>query len=187
MIETERLVLRRWRLEDLKPYAAMMADPDVDYWLGGFSTPQTALAAPVVFEARLEETGFGFLAVERRTNREFLGAAGLMLLEGGEPLSPGIEIGWRFARAAWGFGYASEAAHALLYDGFARLNLSEIVAFTAKINARSRGVMERIGMRRDAARDFNHPKLAADHPLLRHVVYAATSESCKTHFEGKRS
>ncbi len=143
--------------------------------MGGFSTPERALAASGLFEARLEATGFGFLAVERRSDGAFLGAAGLMVLEPDDPLAPGVEIGWRFAKSAWGFGYASEAARALLADGFERLGLTEIVAYTAETNQRSRAVMERIGMRRDGARDFDHPRLSEDHPLLRHVVYAARS------------
>ena len=85
-----------------------------------------------------------------------------------------MEIGWRLAREAWGHGYASEAARALLKEGFERLNLPEIVAYTAESNLRSRAVMERVGMRRDVSRDFDHPALAKDHPLRRHVVYAAT-------------
>ena len=63
----------------------------------------------------------------------------------------------------------------MLNEGFDRLHLPEILAFTAASNVRSRAVMERLGMRRDASRDFDHPALAADHPLLRHVVYAATA------------
>ena len=171
MIETERLILRRWRAEDRAPYAAMMADHRVDDWLGGFSTPERANAAPARFEAELAATGMGFLAVERREDGLFLGAAGLLGLDEGDPPSPGAQIGWRFAHASWGHGYASEAARALLADGFERLRLPEILAFTAETNRRSRAVMELIGMQRDETRDFVHPRLAPDHPLSRHVVY----------------
>jgi ribosomal-protein-alanine N-acetyltransferase len=87
--------------------------------------------------------------------------------------APAVEVGWRLAREAWGHGYATEAARAALDDGFSRVGLAEIVSFTAVSNRRSRAVMERLGLVRDPARDFDHPKLAADHPLRRHVVYAA--------------
>ncbi len=89
------------------------------------------------------------------------------------PQAPAVEVGWRLARHAWGHGYASEAAGAVVKHGFARLGLDEIVAFTARANLRSQAVMERLGMVRDPSRDFDHPKLSADHPLRPHVVYAA--------------
>lgn len=73
------------------------------------------------------------------------------------PCALGDEIGWRMIRAAWGFGYASEAAAAALAHGFERLNLKEIIAYTAPANLRSRAVMERLGMDRDPARDFHNP------------------------------
>ena len=92
--------------------------------------------------------------------------------------APGFDIrlGWRLAHeSAWGAGYASEAAAAVLSDGFDRLALSAILACTAVSNTRSRAVMERLGLSRDESRDFDHPVLAVDHPLRRHVVYIAAA------------
>ncbi len=54
---------------------------------------------------------------------------------------------------------------------FERLRLPEVVAFTTPPNRRSWGLMERLGMRRDPAEDFDHPLLAADHPMRRHILY----------------
>ncbi len=175
MITTDRLVLRQWQDDDLEPYVAMMADPEVGYWLGGTQSREDALTAIDRRRHRIAESGFGMLAVERQADRAFLGCAGLDRLAEDVPIASGVEIGWRFQRSAWGLGYASEAAAAILRDGFTRLELGEIVAFTAESNARSRAVMERLGMRRDAGRDFDHPALAPDHPLLRHVVYVAAA------------
>ncbi len=175
MIKTERLILRRWRDEDREPYAAVMADPEVGYWLAGTQTRDQAFAAIRRFDDEYVARGYGFLAIERKEDGAFLGAVELTHLRDGFPNAPGMEIGWRLARQAWGFGYAAEASRALLADGFGRLGISEIIAFTAETNARSRAVMERLGMVRDESRDFDHPALAADHPLLRHVVYAAAA------------
>jgi len=86
------------------------------------------------------------------------------------------EIGWRLARSSWGRGYATEAARACLDFAFRNLGLSEVVAFTVPANARSRAVMERLGMRHDAAGDFDHPRLPAGHPLQRHVLYRLRRE-----------
>jgi RimJ/RimL family protein N-acetyltransferase len=82
-----------------------------------------------------------------------------------------VEIGWRLAREHWGNGYASEAASACLRFGFEKLTLKQIVAFTVPLNKRSIGVMERIGMSRDPADDFDHPNLPPGDPLQRHVLY----------------
>ena len=172
MIETERLILRRWRQGDLDAYAAMMADPEVTDWLGGGQTRAEAETAIVGFEAQIEREDMGTLVCERKADRLFVGSGGLRPVREDAPLAPEVEIVWRLARTAWGNGYATEAARALLADGFERVGLAEIVAFTAGTNQRSRAVIERLGMARDPARDFDHPKMPPGHPLRPHVVYA---------------
>ena len=173
LITTERLMLRRWQPADRGPYAAMMMDPEVSTWLG--SSPERDLVLHSIdrLEAKLEMLGDSFLALERRDDAKFVGTALLRVTHSDLPLAPVHEIGWRLARPAWGHGYATEAAQALLEHGFRSLMLPEIIAFTAEINSRSRAVMERLGMKRDAARDFDNPLLPAGHPLLRHIVYTA--------------
>lgn len=173
VIETERLILRRWRGADLEPYAAMMADPEVTDWLGGGQTHAQAEAMIGQLDAEFEQRGYGILVFGRKADGAFLGSGGLWSVGEEIPLAPAVEIGWRLARHAWGEGYATEAARALLADGFARVGLEEVVAFTAETNVRSRAVMERLGLRRDPARDFEHPKLPPGNPLRQHVVYAA--------------
>jgi RimJ/RimL family protein N-acetyltransferase len=174
VIETARLILRRWREADLAPYAAMMADPEVTWWLGGGQTRAEAEAHVTRMEAAWRESGFGIWAIERRADGAFLGSAGLASVGADVPLAPAVEVGWRLVGTAWGHGYATEAARAAIDDGFGRVGLSEIVSFTARSNLRSQAVMERLGMARDESRDFDHPKLPPDHPLRPHVVYAAT-------------
>ena len=169
MIETERLILRPWRESDLAAYAAMMADPEVGYWLGG-----TLTAAQARTQVERLIGSDDAWAVERRGESAFIGSVGLSAVGEDIPFAPAVEVGWCLARAAWGHGYATEAAAAVIRHGFARLGLEEIVAFTASTNLRSQAVMERLGLVRDPTRDFDHPKLAADHSLRPHVVYAAT-------------
>lgn len=72
---------------------------------------------------------------------------------------------------AWGLGYATEAARAALADGFARVDVDEIVSMTAAVNTRSIAVMQRLGMRRDPADDFDHHRIEPGHRLERHVLY----------------
>ena len=74
-------------------------------------------------------------------------------------------------RAAWGHGYASEAAAAAAAFALDVLQVDELVAITVPGNEASRRVMTRIGMAHDEAGDFAHPAIAADHPFSRHVLY----------------
>jgi RimJ/RimL family protein N-acetyltransferase len=173
MIETPRLILRRWRAADREPYAAMLADPEVADWLGGVVTRAEADARIDASEAAFERFGFGRFALERRADGQLVGYCGLMRAAEVEPVPPGLEIGWALVRGAWGRGYAAEAAEAVLADGFTSLGLSEILAFTAETNLRSQAVMRRLGMVRTPERDFDHPNLAEDHPLRRHIVFVA--------------
>jgi len=169
MIETERLVLRAWSQSDVAPYAAINADPQVAYWLGGpgFAADPGQLER---YNASIDRHGFGRFAVERRDDGALLGAVGPMPIGPGLPVS-GFEIGWRIVRSAWGQGYATEAACAAMDQAFAR-GVEELLAFTAETNVRSQAVMAKLGLARDASRDFDHPGLADGDPLRRHIVYA---------------
>ena len=84
-----------------------------------------------------------------------------------------VEVGWRLARAHWGHGYVTEAAREAHRFGFDVVGLEEIVSFTVPHNERSWRVMERIGLVREPARDFDHPLVdAVAYPhLVRHVFY----------------
>ncbi len=176
MIETERLILRPWREADRAPFLAMSADPAVMYWLGGVPTPEAANQRFERFADGYSARGYTRWAIERSADGAFLGYAGLAPIHDSLPVS-GIEAGWGLTRAAWGFGYAGEAAHAAVLDGFERLKFDEIIAFTTDTNLRSQAVMGRAGLLRDASRDFDHPNLPAGDPLRRHWVYAAKRPS----------
>lgn len=168
MIDTERLILRRWREADRAPFAAINADPEVAYWLGGPRLASRADLAVDRYNQSIDAHGFGRFAVERRDDGELIGAVGVMPAGPGEPA--GFDLGWRLARSAWGKGYAAEAARVAIVDAIARDGIAEITAHTAASNLRSIALMERLGMIRDASRDFDHPELAEDDPLRRQVV-----------------
>lgn len=175
MIETERLILRRWRETDREPLAALYADPRVMEWSGrGLRTRAESDAQMDRFQRQLDDLGYGLLALERKADGIFLGFVGLALVGHGPPAPPGVEFVWWMVPAAWGFGFASEAALAVMADGFDRLELPEILALTAKTNLRSQAVMQRIGLSRRPDLDFDHPALAEGNPLRAHLVYAAT-------------
>jgi RimJ/RimL family protein N-acetyltransferase len=171
MLRTERLILRPWRDEDLGPFAALNADPAVMEHFPSLLTRSQSDAAAARIREEMAERGFGLWAVEVPSVATFIGFTGLSVPRFEAHFTPCVEIGWRIAREHWGRGYAPEAARAALAFGFERLALAEIVSFTAAGNARSRRVMEKIGMTHDAAGDFDHPSLPPRHPLRWHVLY----------------
>ena len=128
-------------------------------------------------KADFEERGFGRWAVGVAATEEFVGFAGLSTPRFAAHFMPAVEIGWRLARAAWGHGYATEAARRALQFGFTDLALPEIVSFTTVGNLRSQAVMARLGMTRDAVDDFEHPLVPEGSPLRPHVLYRLTADS----------
>ena len=127
-----------------------------------------------LIDADLERRGWGLWALEERATGRFVGFTGLERAAFEAPFTPAVEIGWRLARAAWGWGFATEAARAATDFAFGELGLDELVAYTAVGNARSRAVMRRLGMRHDEGDDFDHPHVA-DGELCRHVLYRLTA------------
>lgn len=170
-IRTERLRLRRWLPNDLIRFAAMNADPRVTEYLPTPLTRQDSDAFVERAEAHFEQHGFGLWAAEIVGVAPFAGFVGLANPRFDAPFQPCVEIGWRLTREHWGLGYATEGARAVLTFGFEVIGLEEIVSFTVPANARSRRVMEKIGMTHDPADDFDHPLLPVGHPLRRHVLY----------------
>ena len=173
-IETDRLLLRAWRQSDLTPFAALNADPEVMEHFPSVLSREESDAAAERIVAHFERRGFGLWAVEAPGVVDFAGFIGLAVPRFEAHFTPCVEIGWRLARPRWGNGYAAEGARAALGYGFETLLLDEIVSFTMPANGRSRGVMERIGMRHDGDDDFDHPSLPEGHPLRRHVLYRLT-------------
>lgn len=172
-IETARTVLRDWRDEDLPAFAALNADPEVARWLGAPIDRDASAALAARIRSQLTSRGFGLWALELPGIAPFAGFVGLSVPAFEAPFGPCLEIAWRLARATWGHGYATEAARAVLAHAFGPLALVEVVSFTAEGNARSRAVMERIGMVRDPDGDFDHPRVPEGSPLRRHVLYRA--------------
>lgn len=174
-LDTERLVLRRWRDSDLEPWAELNADPQVREHLGELMTREQSDASVAWFQAEFDARGYGWFALEVRATGEFIGFAGLDEVDEEMPFT-GVEIGWRLARASWGHGYATEAARAVLAFGFHTVGLAEILALTTATNLRSQAVMRRIGMTRDPSDDFEDPTVP-EGPLRPNVMYRITRDA----------
>lgn len=173
IVETPRLVLRNWRDDDRDLFREINRDPKIMEFFPFRRTPEEADAMMERIRAVIDETGFGFYAVELKESAEPIGFCGLARA-GISPILPEdtVEIGWRLATRFWGNGYVTEAARALIDLGFTTKGLDEIVAFAFEANTRSTAVMQRLGMRHDADGDFDHPRVPDSHPhLKRHVLY----------------
>ncbi len=170
MLTTPRLLLRDWRDEDLPAFAALNADARVmEFFPRPLDRAESDLMADQIRD-HFARHGFGLWAVEVPGVAGFIGFVGLSVPRFEAHFTPCVEIGWRLAFEHWGRGYATEAARAALEFGFQQLALDQIVSFTVPSNVRSRAVMERIGMTRSPAADFDHPALPEGHPLRRHVL-----------------
>lgn len=174
MIETERLILRRWREDDRPAFHAICADPQVMDWLGGVLTPEEADQRLARVEETFDRLGYGRFCVERRVDERVLGWCGVMPAHESQPIAGTPEIGWRLIPEAWGQGYATEAAAAVLADAFHRLGLPEVWAYTSPHNLKSQAVMVRLGLTRREGLDFENPNAPAEDPFRPAWVWVAT-------------
>jgi RimJ/RimL family protein N-acetyltransferase len=161
------VLLRQWRDDDREPFAALNADPEVMRYFPSTMSREQSDAFVDWASGLIDERGWGLWAVEVVGGAPFVGVVGL-----NEPtfVPDTVEVSWRLARGHWGHGYATEAAREAVRFGFDEIGLDEIVALTVPANTPSRRVMERLGMTRDPADDFDHPNVP-DGPLKRHVLY----------------
>lgn len=150
-IRTDRLLLRRWRAEDVDPFAAMCSDPEVMRYIGSgrTRTRQQAAAAIQAYETMWEEKGYGLFAVELPGSDPLIGFTGLAEPTFLPEIMPAVEVGWRFARRSWGNGFATEAARAVLDFALVERRMPEIFAVHQADNHASARVMQKLGMRFD--------------------------------------
>lgn len=173
ILETPRLIIRNWENRDRGLFHALNSDEEV---MRFFPFRRTRSQSDELFDRlqkMISETGLGFYALEEKEDGQCIGFAGLARTELEPHLPDGtVEIGWRLAKPFWGKGYVTEAGKALIEYAFGNLDLPEVVSFAVHNNERSTAVMQRIGMTRDPASDFDHPHVPDETPhLKRHVVY----------------
>jgi RimJ/RimL family protein N-acetyltransferase len=146
VLETERLVLRSWRLPaDADALQRVYEHPDVTSTLSPMTRELTE-AQIRRFMAREEEDGFTVWAAELKETGRLVGRIGILRQPKWE-LDPGaVEVGWVVARPLWGQGLATEGGAASLGFGFQRGGLDRIISFTLPHNVASRRVMEKVGL-----------------------------------------
>jgi RimJ/RimL family protein N-acetyltransferase len=150
LLRTERLELQPLLRTDLEWYAQFAGDPEVMQYIG-LSGPLTRVQA----EARLaryvrcwDEHGLGMFSARLREDESPIGWGGLQPLDG----TAEIEVGYAFGQSAWGRGFATELASAVVRWGFEERGLERIVAVASAENAGSRRVMDKLGMRYEGMR-----------------------------------
>lgn len=188
---TARVRFRLWTPADRSALRRLNRDRQV---MEFFPSILSARASDALLDRLMrhqEENGFTAWPVlaGNADEKAFAGFVGLLRVGFDAPFAPAVEIGWRLLPEFWGRGLAAEAAGASLDFAFNVLGLEEIVAFTTVRNRRSIRLMRRLGMRRDAAGDFDHPSLPEAHPLRRHVLYRLSSEEFRRqgeHEDGAR-
>jgi RimJ/RimL family protein N-acetyltransferase len=150
-IRTSRLLLRRWRAEDVEPFAAICGDPEVMRYIssGTIRTHEQSALSVQAFERAWEENGYGLFAVELAGRDQMIGFTGLASPNFLPEILPTVELGWRFARSVWGNGYATEAARAALDFALVQLQLPEVVSIYQADNHASARIVQKLGMRFD--------------------------------------
>jgi RimJ/RimL family protein N-acetyltransferase len=155
MIETERLRLRGWTMEDAEPFIRHLNTPAVMRWIGGVRPPEALREVVQRFIRWQEARGFTFWLVERKSDGAHLGFCGLKIADDpGTAVEGLLEIGWRLREDAWGQGYAREAAEASLDFAFRELGADRVIALTVNGNSPSWGLMLRLGMTRRPEFDY---------------------------------
>lgn len=175
VLNTNRLILRRWRDPDREPFSRMNADPRVmEFMPARLSRPESDALADRI-EQHFHDHGFGLFAAELREDHTLIGFVGLAVPRFQAHFTPCVEIGWRLSADHWGRGLATEGAREVVRHAFSEFKLNALVSFTFPANLRSRRVMQKLGMTHDPADDFDHPSLPEAHPLRRHVLYRLSS------------
>ena len=162
-LTTERLALRRMTDRDLDWLAALYSDVDVTQHLGGLKTrDQVAdMMRTRIIEYYDANPGLGaWMTIERVTGDQ----VGFHLLNNiqGETI---IQVGYGLLKPAWGKGYATEMAAAVLRYGFVDLGLPRIAGIASLPNVASQRVLEKIGLERNGERAFAHPAYASSGPM----------------------
>ncbi len=179
-LETERLVLRRFTEADVDDLFDLDGDPEVmRYLTGGRPTPRDVIRDDILprflrYYERFE--GFGFWAAIERSTGEFLGWFHFRPPEGSG--LDEVELGYRLKRSAWGKGYATEGARALIRKGFAELGVRRVFAQTMAVNTASRRVMEKAGLAhvRTFHEDWTDPIEGAEHGEVEYALTKADWE-----------
>ena len=142
-IETERLLIRPFKMEDIEPSYQMNLDAEVSRYTGDGGVVSKKQIERRIIEnvfGDYEKHGFGRLAVELKEENKFIGFTGLKYLEDMDE----VDLGYRFMKEYWGKGIATETGEACVNLGFNKLGLKRIIAMVLPENIGSIRVLEKL-------------------------------------------
>ncbi|MFH0882173.1 MAG: GNAT family N-acetyltransferase [bacterium] len=143
-LDTERLIVRAFREDDLEALGAWMLDPDVTrHLLLSFHSLEELRPRIEMYNRHHRNLGYSFWAMERKADNLVIGGCGLLPIGW---IGPDVEIAWHMRKDCWGQGYAPEAAGAVLDYGVNVLKLPRIWALLSPENTASRRVTQKVGM-----------------------------------------
>lgn len=186
--QTERLNLCTWDDARWAEFVRVTNVPAVMHWLGGVFSGEQMMAARARLDGYQADYGFTFWALERRSDHALLGFCGLKRANapGAEPLHGEVEIGWRLREDAWGQGYAREAAARSLDLAFDLFAAPRVIAFTARGNLPSQGLMARLGMRHLPEHDYIDRRFPADAPPNPQLTFAISAGDWRSQRDRRR-
>jgi RimJ/RimL family protein N-acetyltransferase len=142
---TDRLRLRQWEDRDVDRLACIYTDPGYLEHMPAMDREATA-SQVARFRERWEKDGFSHWAVEERATGALVGRIGLLCHHDWPLEAAPVEVGWTLAPEARGRGFATEGGRASLEAAFAHLDVARVISITTPGNARSRRVMEKLGL-----------------------------------------
>jgi len=142
-LETDRLILRVQRAEDFGWFAELLGDEEACRYIGGHMPRAAAWRKFLQMPGAWLIQGFGMFAVIEKASGEWVGNIGPWQPEGW----PGTEVGWAVRRAAWGKGYALEAATAAIDWAFDNLGWTDVIHSIDPGNDASQKLAQRLGSR----------------------------------------
>ena len=144
-LESERLIIRDWTVEDAPAAFEVYGDPDVMQYVGRGAPDESLEMTRIGLRRAMlrdKDKPLGFWAVELRDTGELIGGALLKFL----PDHSDIEVGYHLGKKWWGQGYATEIAQTLVQYGFEHLSLEKIVGVIYLENVASQRVLEKAGL-----------------------------------------
>ena len=168
-LETENLILRPFKDDDVDDYFGVLDSPEVRRWL---HIPESldrsdAWQQMAWFVGQWELRGTGHWALEEKKSGQFVGRAGLHRPERHD--WPGVEVGWLLHPDYWGRGYATEAGGAAVRYGFEDLQVDKLFSCILPENHRSQAVAKRLGF------EFLEERVLAFFPKLPHGIWVLNS------------
>ncbi len=148
-LETDRLILRQFTMDDVDNLTTLDGDPDVMHYItGGRPTPREEIETdllPWFIDYYRKFDGYGFWAAIEKSTDDFIGWFHFRPQPDAPKDEP--ELGYRLVKTAWGKGYGTEGSRALIDKGFSEFGVQRVIATTMTVNKGSRRVMEKSGLR----------------------------------------